>query len=240
MITISGMLRGSSKKPAMIVSAPHLLACRANYLNSVVPAFPATKAFAPHFCDSYMLMKSMSKESSEPPASFGLLLLGVRAHAVLPASFSKPLGRHEDQLNQLGLKSHTMKSGAVEVFNRKNILRQLESIIGGSLMNDGAVMSGLNIFANYNVAKPSEYPYELLGWPSLVTPNDDFSMHQVDTYSGMMQFPSKRGEFMSVGPLVAAAVAVVEQMMGKLKSLPQIEGFFTESTVASLMRDVPS
>ncbi len=261
MITLPHLFRGSSRpvsqlvilskptiphplpfspKPAMEFSVPHLLACRANYLHSVVPAFPATKAFAPHFCDSYALMKSMSKESSEAlPASFGLLLLGVRAHAVLPASFSKLLGRHEDQLGQLGLKSHTMQSGAVEVFHSKNILPSLESILGGSLMDDRAVMSGLNIFANYNHEEPSKYPYALLGWPSLATPKDVFSIHQIPTYSGTMNFLSKQGESLTAGPLVAAAVAVVAQIMGKLEVLPQ-GLFYTESIVASLMRDVPA
>jgi len=224
--------------PAKTVSAQHLFACRANYILNVAPAFQANKAFASHFCDSYLLMNSRSPESGELPAGFGLLLLGVRAHAVLPASFSGLLRSHKDLLGRLGLESRAMSSGAVEVFDRRAIALPLETITGIAPSGGASVRKGLEMLeTRFNTGE--RRPYELVAWPSLVSPTDVFSIHRIDTYSGVMTFPSKESEFLNTGVLVSTAVAVVEQMMGKLKSLPKAVRFFTESTVAPVC-DVPA
>jgi hypothetical protein len=233
MATLLHMLRGP--EPALAVSVPNLLASRANFLNNVVPAFPAAKAFTPHFFDSYALIKSVSQESKEPlPVGFGLLSLGVKGYELLPASFSKPLLRHIGLLEPLGLCFHMTKSGEMEVFNPAIIRPQLEAMLKKPLPTSHALNEGLVQFARLNLERPLVYSYELLGWPSLVSPREIFAINQIDTSSGMLQFPSKQGEFLNAGPLVAAAVAVVEQVMGKLKSLPDMlkTKFLTESTVA--------
>lgn len=241
MTTLFGMFRVSSKPTsALTVTAPHLFACRANYVLNVVPEFPAAKAFAPHFFDSYLLIRSVSQESKEPlPVGFGLLSLGVKCHELLPASFSKTLRRHRDMLGPLGLDLHTKKSGEVEVFSPALIGPQLEYILHKPMPTARAMEAGLVEFAAFNTAEPSKYPYELLGWPSLVAPNAAFAINQTDTYIGNMNFPSKPDEFVKTGLLVSAAVAVVEQIMGKLKSLPKIGVFFTESNVAPFC-DMPA
>ncbi len=239
MATLLHMLRGP--EPALAVSAPNLLASRANFLHNVVPAFPAAKAFAPHFCDSYALIRSLSEDSKEPlPVGFGLVSLGVKGHELLPASFSKQLRRHLDLLGPLGLALHTKKSGETEFFNPAIIKPQLESILKRPLPTARAMDAGLVDFAALNTAKPAAYPYELLGWPSLIAPNEEFAIHMANTYNGWMQFASKPAEFVKAGLLVSTAVAVVEQVMGKLKSLPEMlkTTFFTESTVAPLACDV--
>ncbi len=240
MTTLFDRLRGSSKPTrALTVTAPHLFACRANYITNVVPEFPAAKAFAPHFCDSYLLIRSVSQDSKEPlPVGFGLLSLGVKCHELLPASFSKPLRHSKDLLKPLGLAFRMKKSGEMEVFNPAVIRPQLESILHKSLPTAHALDAGLVEFAKLNTAKPLAYPYELLGWPSLVVSNDAFAIDSTPTYNGDMRFVSKPDESVKTRLLVSTAVAVVEQIMGKLKALPKIGVFLTESNMAPVC-DVP-
>ncbi|MDD5340075.1 MAG: hypothetical protein PHV13_02390 [Candidatus ainarchaeum sp.] len=221
--------------PQATVSAQHLLACRANYIRNVVPSFPATRAFERHFCDSYLLVNSLSKESGDQlPVGFGLLSFGVKCHELLPASFYGLLQRHADRLKTLGLAFHIKEPGTVEAFNPETLMPQLASILGKRIRNWGAMNAGLTEFARLNLAKPLAYPYARLGWPSLVAPDNIFVINQIDTCTGMMQFPSEQDGFLKTAPLVAAAVAVVEQVMGRLKSIPEMlkTRFLTENTVA--------
>jgi hypothetical protein len=173
-------------------------------------------------------MKSLPAESKEPvPVGFGLLLLGVKSHEILPASFTAFIHRNIGTLTSLGLSFCIMESEKIEVFNSAAIGMQLNSILGKGLPI--TLRADLAKFEQLNAKNPASYPYELLDWPSLVSPNKEFSIWTMDTYSGTMRFPSKPNELLLNKELVYTAVAVVEQIMEKLKVRPRLSSFRIDS-----------
>ena len=220
MTTSSSGLRESSRQ-ASAVSSTHFFTCRANFILNVAPNFPAAKVFAQHFEDSYVLMKSLSAESKEPvPAGFGLLLLGVKGHETLPASFTTLLLRSMDLLTHMSLAASVNVSGKWEVFNPLLIRPQLEYMLGKDMPTD--LRECLKIFAEHNAYKPSLYRYELLGWPTLVSPSDLFSTYTINTGCGRLHVPSKADKLLSTGQLVSKAAAVVAQMMEPPDAPPKL------------------
>jgi hypothetical protein len=211
MATQQSTLREPSK-PASAVSLPHLFGCRDDFTRNVLPNFPAAKAFAPHFDDSYALMRILSKESAVP-AGLGLLLLGVKSHEILPASFTGPLMRNLNRFTRLDLSFRTTSSGAVELFHPASIEQQLKSVVGGGLPY--TTRADLWRFAALNAENPASYPYELLGWPSLVSPSDTFFIYTMKTERGALRFPSKQDELNKTRTSVYRAVAAVEHVLEK-------------------------